>query len=219
MVIEPSGVVLKGVCEIRSDVCIAKTTASITAVWTLPQRTQVNVCKPCLDKQIRDGVWEVPGAKISPRFDAVVYDRDGKIILAVEVKSTRDPSQASDRWARTVRRNLVAHYALPSSAPFMLVTEPGHFFLWTRNTPQDLDRNPDLEFDLDIVPASTPVESPAERTRSFENAVAQWLMRLTDAQTPPEFPAAQRIAATGLLERLRGGRVVRQEALSGDSKR
>jgi len=67
MQVEPSGVVMTGECDIKTDVCTARTAKPITAVWTPPGRTQVNVCRACLDEKIRTGEWQVEGARVRPR--------------------------------------------------------------------------------------------------------------------------------------------------------
>jgi hypothetical protein len=41
--IEPSGVVMHGVCDIQTEHCTAKADGAITAVWGPPGRTQINV--------------------------------------------------------------------------------------------------------------------------------------------------------------------------------
>jgi hypothetical protein len=63
MKIEPSGVVMFGTCVVQTSVCVAKEPAPITAVWTVPGRTQINVCSACLDKQLRTGQWTIEGAR------------------------------------------------------------------------------------------------------------------------------------------------------------
>jgi hypothetical protein len=66
--VETSGVVLTADCDIKSDVCTAKDApAPLTAVWAPPGRTQVNVCRACLEERIRAGLWEVEGARVRPR--------------------------------------------------------------------------------------------------------------------------------------------------------
>src|SRR5258705_7574917 len=107
--IEPSGVVLIAVCAIRTENCVAKTAAPITAVWTLPGRVQVNVCRPCLEEQVRLGEWEIRGAKIESRADVAVYSPDNKLQLVVEVKKKPRAQANLKDWATKVRRNLVAH--------------------------------------------------------------------------------------------------------------
>ena len=63
MKVEPSGVVMSGTCVVQTRVCVAKEPAPITAVWTVPGRTQINVCSACLDEQLRTGTWIVEGAR------------------------------------------------------------------------------------------------------------------------------------------------------------
>ena len=63
--VEPSGVVLVGVCEVQTGKCTAKSSSPITAVWTPPGRTQTNVCRACLEEKIRIGEWHVEGARVS----------------------------------------------------------------------------------------------------------------------------------------------------------
>ena len=62
--IEPTGVVFTGVCDIQTEKCTARTTAPLTAVWSPPGRTQVNVCGACLQEMVRYGEWYVKGARI-----------------------------------------------------------------------------------------------------------------------------------------------------------
>jgi hypothetical protein len=62
--IEPSGVVLKGVCHTQTPRCTAQEEGPLTAVWGPPGRTQINVCRACLEEKIRLGEWEVEGARL-----------------------------------------------------------------------------------------------------------------------------------------------------------
>jgi hypothetical protein len=66
MQVEPSGVVLRGVCSIQAAPCTAREEAAITAVWGPPGRTQLNVCRACLEAKIQAGEWEVEGARVQP---------------------------------------------------------------------------------------------------------------------------------------------------------
>ena len=61
--VEPTGVVLKGVCQMQTPRCTVKAEGPITAVWGPPGRTQINVCRACLEEKIRLGEWEVEGAR------------------------------------------------------------------------------------------------------------------------------------------------------------
>ena len=62
--IEPSGVVMHGVCDIQTEHCTAKAGGAITAVWGPPGRTQINVCRACLEEKMRRGEWVVEGARL-----------------------------------------------------------------------------------------------------------------------------------------------------------
>lgn len=67
MKVEPSGVVMMGECSVKLDVCTARTAKPITAVWAPPGRTQIDVCRACLDEKIRRGEWQVEGARVRPQ--------------------------------------------------------------------------------------------------------------------------------------------------------
>jgi hypothetical protein len=62
--VEPSGVVLKGICSIQTARCTAKKEGPITAVLGPPGRTQINVCRACPEEKIRISDWEVEGARL-----------------------------------------------------------------------------------------------------------------------------------------------------------
>lgn len=62
--VEPGGVILRGVCSIQTKHCTAKEGNAITAVWGPPGRTQINVCRACLEEKMRLGEWEVEGARL-----------------------------------------------------------------------------------------------------------------------------------------------------------
>jgi len=62
--IEPSGVVMIGECQVQTERCVAREPQPITAVWTVPCRTQVNVCRACLDEKVRTGEWCIEGARV-----------------------------------------------------------------------------------------------------------------------------------------------------------
>ena len=64
--IEPSGVVFTGICHIQIRHCTAKEEKPITVVWDPPGRTQINVCRSCLEEKMRLGGWDVEGARIQP---------------------------------------------------------------------------------------------------------------------------------------------------------
>jgi hypothetical protein len=61
--VEPSHVVMWGICDVRTDVCSAKDGGPVTAVWTFPGRNQVNVCNDCYEKKKERGEWTVTEPK------------------------------------------------------------------------------------------------------------------------------------------------------------
>ena len=71
------------------------------------------------------------------KWDIASYDRDNKLVLAVEVKSKRN---ASPEWAAQLRRNILAHGTFPN-APYFLIAYPDRFYLW-KNTPSNLESTP-----------------------------------------------------------------------------
>ena len=69
--IEPTGVVMIGICSVNTEKCVAKTTPEpITAVYRLPDRVQIDVCGACLTEKISRGDWESETPLILRRFDA-----------------------------------------------------------------------------------------------------------------------------------------------------
>ena len=64
MIVEPTGLVMPGTCEIRSARCKALLYNAAITVVKLPDNTEVSVCRECFAKQIRDGTWEVPGSRL-----------------------------------------------------------------------------------------------------------------------------------------------------------
>ena len=63
MKVEATGIVMMGVCAVETERCVAKAPSPITAVWTMPGRNQINVCRACLDEQLRHGRWVIEGAR------------------------------------------------------------------------------------------------------------------------------------------------------------
>ncbi len=65
--VEPSGVVMHGVCDLQTEDCTAKAGGAITAVCGPPGQTQINVCRACLEDKMRCGEWGVEGARLRQR--------------------------------------------------------------------------------------------------------------------------------------------------------
>lgn len=211
MNVEPSGVVIVGLCEIQTERCTAKFPAPITAVWALPARRQINVCSPCLDEMVRSGEWQIGGARLKRRADVAVFDKSGNLQLVVEAKNMR-LDEDMPRRAIQIRRNLLAHSGIPDS-PFFLIAFPHHFFLWKRGTPED--RQADYSVDTE-----TYFKSFANKWRQsfekmsgieFEQLVSQWIKELSNSDDASKIPDWAQ--ASGLYDAIRNGSVVTEASV------
>ena len=61
-----------GECTVRTSFCTALNPAPITAVWALPGRVQINVCRACLEEMLRQGQWSISGARVSEHHGEAV---------------------------------------------------------------------------------------------------------------------------------------------------
>ena len=217
MRVEPTGIVLVDICTIQTEKCVAREQAPITAVWTLPGRVQVNVCRPCLEEQVRLGEWEIRGAKIESRADVAVYSPDNKLQLVVEVKK-RPRAQANLKdWATKVRRNLVAHSGIPSTAYFLLVVFPDSLFLWKNIDAFDIEKAPDYEAGLpDGLKAyfnELPSSPDSATGYHLEMVTTSWLRDLATSAWSND-PSLQWMYDSGLYEAIKNGEVVMQAAIA-----
>lgn len=141
------------------------------------------------------------------RVDLMVYDRNGQIVLIVEVKKKLG---TSSEWATMLRRNIFAHGALPA-AKFFLLALPDRFYLW-----KNVASRPELvqpTFEIDSQPLLQPyfdrvgVSIEKITGRSFELIIAAWLDDLLHLETAPEGGDKQKgwIVESGLFEAIRGG--------------
>jgi hypothetical protein len=158
---------------------------------------------------VRQGEWEIPGARIQQRADAAVYAPGGELMLVVEVK-TAPPAGRSDvlEWAEKIHRNLVLHSGVPGAPYFLLVGYPGSLFLWRNPWQSNAFSEPDeVYFDAHLFDGvrGSGNESPADQ----EHTVAAWLEEA--ARNPGMLsgkPGAEWL--TALFEALKGGMVTRQ---------
>ena len=178
MKVEPSGVVMMGVCDIQTPKCTAKELAAITAVWATPGRSQINVCRDCLEEMIRSGQWEIPNAKISRHIDVAAVGPDHKLILAIEVKRRPLYDRNIDHYARKIHRNLLSHGAFPGLPFFMIVFVPTPAFLWTPKSFLDPESQPEFCIDVSekIENILGAIKEPLdEHPEIMEKVVAEWL--------------------------------------------
>lgn len=217
MNVEPTGIVLVDACTIQTEKCVARHPAPITVVWTLPGRVQVNVCRPCLEEQVRLGEWEIRGAKIERRADVAVYSPDNRLQLVVEVKK-RPRTQANlTEWATNVRRNLMAHSGIPNTAYFLLAVFPDSLFLWKNSDPFDIEKAPDYEAGVpDTLKAyfDELASSPDNASEyHLEMVTTSWLKDLAKSARSND-PSLQWVYDSGLYEAIKNGLVVMQAAIA-----
>lgn len=147
------------------------------------------------------------------RVDIAVY-KDEQLQLVVEAKSK---VAATTDWAARMRRNLVAHLAIPSS-PFFLLALPDHFYLWC-HTPPPLDVIP---ADYDIDPTSLLSPYVADGRQSLHTiseagltlAVSSWLADLVASNPYAEEaePYHAWLFESGLYRAIAGG-VIKPQAV------
>lgn len=209
---------MTGVCEVQTPVCKAREPAPITAVWLIPARNQTNVCRACLERCVRDGAWEIPGARIQRRFDVAVQDGAGRVQLVVEVKNAPSGSlPIRIDWATTIHRNLLLHAGIPSAPNFLLVGYPDSFFVWIGSRPGEFSRAPDYVFDAPAVLAPYRTAEDGDHAHGQERVVAMWLEELL--RRDPTAGHVDSIDGSGGLNGLvsnliRGGTVVRQAPIA-----
>jgi hypothetical protein len=119
----PTGAIFYGICQISSEQCSAKEGGAVTAIRTSPIQEQINVCKACLDYQIRNRKWHINGAYVPGmrvQLDLAVIDSAGNVVIAVEVKNWGHPSPS---WANKIAIQTIARDGL-SAIPYLLLATP-----------------------------------------------------------------------------------------------
>lgn len=142
---------------------------------------------------------------MAEQWDFAAYDRENRMVLVVEVKTNR--SVSSD-WAARLRRNNLAHGALPNASFFMIVC-PDQIFVW-KDAPATPDAiAPTLVADAEPIfrPFLDDVGLSADQVSNniLELIVAAWLNSLL-ISAPEDLDSAQRwVADSGLLDAVAGG--------------
>jgi hypothetical protein len=218
MKVEPTGVVLMDVCGVQTEKCVARKVAPVTAVWTLPARIQVNVCRPCLEGQVRSGEWQIQGAKVERRVDIAVYSPDKRLVLVVEVKKKPKGKVVSGKWAMQVHRNLLAHSGIPSAPYFLLVVPPDAMFLWKNGNSSNAERAPDFQASAgELLEPYTkrlmPLRGSVDEYYYAELVVSSWLKELIKTELRDE-AVPKLLKDSGLYAAIKNGTVVMQVALA-----
>ncbi len=147
--------------------------------------------------------------EMSEPADIAVFSPDKKLKLIVEVKAK---SGASPEWAAQMRRNLLAHAAIPR-APFFLLALPDRLYLWkdgsesTTARPADyvVDSSPIISAYLSDVDKMTPNNS----WHGLELIFASWLNLLTISQLSEDkaAPHEKWLLESGLYDAIKNGSV------------
>lgn len=134
------------------------------------------------------------------RFDFAGYDHAGRLSVLVEAKR-RAGTDAT--WAAQLRRNLLAHGAIPSADLFVVIV-PDRLYVWRSSSPaeappaHEIDARPLLAPYFAQVSASPETISP----EAFELLVGWWLDDLTHTEAVEEA-----LKPSGLPTAVRGGRI------------
>ncbi|MEK8015586.1 MAG: hypothetical protein VSS75_001875 [Candidatus Parabeggiatoa sp.] len=220
MNVEASGVILVDSCHVQTERCVAKKQAPITAVWTSPGRTQVNVCRPCLEEKIRAGEWAIQGARVEQRADVAVYSKEKQLQLVVEVK--KNPNEInveSQNWATQIRKNLFVHAGIPSTPYFLLADIPDYLYLWQNREPVNFDKAPDYIIKAKEILANYLNQAPSDSGISqyyyLEQAISSWLNEVVQSKISlSENPSLKWLSDSGLYEAIKSGSVVMESTVA-----
>jgi hypothetical protein len=141
--------------------------------------------------------------------DFAVYDRDGQLVLTVEVKNRLKTTR---KWAAEMRYDLLASGEYPI-APYFLLAVPDRFYLWRQTAHTVTARMPD--FVADAEPLLRQYYEPSDyrigqlSAGTFELIVGFWLGSLVYfGPRPDELPRhAEWLTSSGLLKAVQGGRI------------
>lgn len=141
------------------------------------------------------------------QWDIEVYDQDGQLALAVEVKGK---TNVTPEWASRLRRNILAHDIYPDP-PYFLMAFPDQFFLWSKaKRPEDGGKP---HFVIDARPILQPylrqVDSGSLSGQSLELILISWLSHLIHmGKVANESPEVEKwLKTSGLLDAISGGKL------------
>ena len=210
MMIRTTGRVFIGACDVRTELCRARVAAPVTAVWTPLRNDEVSVCSACLEEMVRNGEWEIPGARVDARHEVAVLDRGGKPRLFIDARRPPRDGGAED-WARRVHHNLIHFSRLPAGASYLLIGFPDRFFGWTGAAARDPDSAPTYKACCAevLAPFLAQPGINGDEPAARERAVAAWMESVLAAAEPGTAGPAGWLASSGVLDAVRGGFVAR----------
>jgi hypothetical protein len=208
MRIKTTGEVFTAVCDVQAEWCRARTPAPVTAVLTPFPQARVSVCRPCLEDMVRNGEWEIPGARVAPEHDVAVLDRRGRPRLFIDAKRPPCCGDVGD-WARRVHHNLIHFSGLPAGTAYLLIGFPDRYFGWTAAAARNPDSAPTCELRCAEVLAPFLADADGDGPAARESAVAAWMESVLAAVEPGSGGPAGWLADAGVLATVRGGFVAR----------
>ena len=128
MNVVPTGTIFYAVCDVRSDQCSAPEGGAVTAVMNEASE-QINVCKTCLDHQIKIRFWHIEGARVpgmKEQLDIAAIDQSGRVIVIIEVK-TKPASNGA--WATDTATRLMSRTSI-STATCLMIFTPEALYAW-----------------------------------------------------------------------------------------
>jgi hypothetical protein len=157
---------------------------------------------------VREGEWQIAGARVAPRYDVAIYGADGALVAAVEVKaaSARRRTPIAE-FAEQLYRNLRAHSATPHARYFLLVCLPGDVFLWDLRRDHEGSERPDFEYhDARVLDryANRYRHNDMDKEYAAERAVVDWLSDISRTGPGAEGDRAW-LVDSGLAAAISGG--------------
>jgi hypothetical protein len=139
------------------------------------------------------------------RYDFVVYDDRGHLAAVLEAKR-RFGTDSS--WARAWHQTLIENMDQPAGANVALIT-PEFIYAWRPEAGASAEPDWVLDAAPQLGPYFTRLRIPVAEVHPhvFEQIVGMWLGDVVRRESPDAAGTAG-----GLLDLLRGGRVVEQEA-------
>lgn len=151
---------------------------------------------------------------MNPTWDLMAYDRNGQLVLSVDIR--KSPT-ASPEWAAELRKNILAHGVYPVT-PYFLVALPDKLFLWKNGDAVDPESKP--TYTVDARPLLAPYAEKIGRTLAelnrigLEGVVAAWLRDIMYFGGKPDSDAetTRWLIQSGLYDILAGGRLAYGES-------
>jgi hypothetical protein len=151
------------------------------------------------------------GGTLSSNVDLLIYDRENRLAVTVDIRARRGTSR---EWAAQLRRNLLQHEGF-RGARFFLVVALDQIYLWpqTDATPDLFPPAYEIEAETVFKPylVGTRLDLQAVDGMTFELLVSSWLSALVYSRGAA--PSGQVwLEESGFLEAVRNGRLYDQAA-------